>query len=182
MPISSLISSWSQGPQSLQRLFILHWMFYHATTHGKREHDRAICQGWRQPSPKLDLNAEAPAMHLIWPWMLWADIRNIYNDVYQLRRFLGESPCDDAMAEKTCQSILESVKEHLWHRQECAQSLEQWGSANAPRSDPPPEFQMRACAPCKHIEPDSYEEAMAVAQDMHHQVLIVVHLLEDNIE
>ena len=104
------------GPQSLQRPFILHQMFYHVATHDKREHDRAIHQGQRQPSPKWDLKAEAPTMDLIWPGMLWADIRNIYNDVYQLRRLLGESSCDDTMAEKICQSILESVKEHLWCR------------------------------------------------------------------
>ena len=64
--------------------------------------------------------------------------------MYQLRRLSGKSPCDDARAEKICQSILESVKEHLQHRQEWAQSQEQWGSASAPRSDPPPAFQTGA--------------------------------------
>ena len=94
------------GPQSLQRPFILHQMFCHVTIHGKREHDRAIHWGQRQPSPKWHLKAEVPTMDLVQPTMLQADIRNIYNDVYQLRRLLGEIPCDNAIAKKICQSIL----------------------------------------------------------------------------
>ena len=57
------------GPQSLQRPFILHQMFYHASTHVKKECDRAICWGQRQPSPKWDLRVEVPAMDLIQPRM-----------------------------------------------------------------------------------------------------------------
>ena len=30
------------------------------------------------------------------------DMRNIYNEVYQLKRSPGESPCDDAMAKRIC--------------------------------------------------------------------------------
>ena len=170
------------GPQSLQRPFIFHRMFYCADAHGKRECDRAIHQVQRQPSPKQDLKAEVYTMDLIQPRMVWADIRNIYNDVYQLRRSLEESPCDDAMAEKIYQSILEFVKEHLQHRQECAQSLEQQESTSALSSDPPPEFQPRTNAPYKHIKPGSYEEALVVVQDVHCQALIMAHLLEDHIE
>ena len=128
----------------------------------------------------------SPPLNGIWRWkpppwispgMLWADIRNIYNDVYQLRKLLGESSCDDAMAKKICQSILESVKECLWCRWEHAQLPGQWGSTRTPRSDPPLEFQTGTCAPYKHIKPDSYEEALALAQDAHHQELIAAHLL-----
>ena len=97
-------------------------MFYYAAAHGKRECDRAIHWGQKQPSPKWNLKVEAPTVDLIWPGMLWADIRNIYNDVYQLWRLPGESPYDNTMAEKISHSILESVKEHLQHRWECAQS------------------------------------------------------------
>ena len=143
------------GPQSLQRPFILYQMFCHAAAHGKRECDRTICWGWRQSSPKWGLKAEVPVMDLIWPGMLWVDIRNIYNDVYQLKRLPGESPCDNATVENICQSILESVKEHLWHRWECTKLPEQCNSTSTLSSDPPLEFKPRAHAPYKHTEPET---------------------------
>ena len=152
---------------------------HHTQQEGKK---RVICQGQRQPSPKCDLRVEAPTMNIIWPGMLWVDIRNIYNDVYQLRRLLGESPCDNTTAKKTHQSILESLKECLWHRWEHAQSPEQWDSDSALSSDPPPEFQPGVHAPYKHIKPDSYEEALAVVWDVHCHALITAHILEDHIE
>ena len=142
----------------------------------------AFAGGQRQPSPKWDLKAEVPAMDLIWPTTLQADIRNIYKDVYQLRRLLGEIPCYDATAKKIHQSITESVKECLWHKQGHVQLPEQQDSASEPCSDSPLGLQHGAWALHGHIEPDSYEEVLVVAQDVHHQALIMAHLLEDHIE
>ena len=56
---------WKWGPQSLQRPFILHWMFYPAATHCQRECDRAIHWGQMQPSSKWDLKVKVPTMDLV---------------------------------------------------------------------------------------------------------------------
>ena len=50
-------------------------------------------------------------MELIGP-----EIRKVYNEVYQLKRVPGTSPCDVEMVENIHQEILNSVKECLQHR------------------------------------------------------------------
>ena len=162
---------WKWKAQTLQRPFILHRMFYHAAALSKKEHDRTICWGWRHPTPKWDLEVEVPTMDLICPGMFWADIRNIYNDVYQLKRLPEERPCDGMTAERVCQSILESVKEHLQCRQEHIQSQEQGDLDRVPRSHPPPKSQPGTHVLHEHIEPESYDEALVVGRDTHYQAL-----------
>ena len=102
------------GHHWLYRMFLMLWMFAHAMATGQNEHDWAIHQGWWPPSPKWLLGAEPSAMDLIGPEMSWAEIRVIYNDVYQLQKLPGRSPCDKETGERICWEILDSVKEHLW--------------------------------------------------------------------
>ena len=42
---------------------------------------------------------------------------DLYHDVYQLQRLPGKINCDEEMEAHIYQEILDSVKEHLWHKQ-----------------------------------------------------------------
>ena len=51
----------------------------------------------------------------------------VYNEVDQFKGAPGAEPCDVEMAENICQEILNSIKEHLYHRQEHTQPMEEPG-------------------------------------------------------
>ena len=78
--------------------------------------------------------------------------------------------------------ILDSVREHLQHRQECTQPEEKWDPTSTSRLNPHMEFWARTHTPYQLIEPDLCEEAMLVVWDVHHQVLVAVAILEDHIK
>ena len=82
-------------------------MFTHAMATGQKEHDQAIHWGWQQPSAKWDLGAEPSTIDLIGPEMSQAEIRVIYNDIYQLWRSPRRSPCDEETGERIYQEILD---------------------------------------------------------------------------
>ena len=84
-------------------------------------------------------------MELIGPGSTRGEIRKVYNDVYQLWRLPSKSPCDAEM-ERVHQEILDSIKEHFWHRWECAQLEERLrqSPSSASRPDPWAKFQDRS--------------------------------------
>ena len=165
----------------------MHRMFAHAEATGQKEHDRVICWGWWQPSPKWDLGVETSAMEHIRPGMTRDEIRKVYNEVYQLKRVPSMNPCDVEMAENIWQEILNSVKEHLWHRWECAQLEEEsgQGATSASRPDPWSKFQQRVHATYDHfwdLTEGSCKQVLAVHSDAHRWVLAAMAFLEDKIE
>ena len=134
--------------------FLLHQMFTHATATGQKEHGHTIYWDWWQPSPEWDLGVEPSAMDLVGPQMSWAKIRVIYNEVYQLWKLPGRSPCDKETGERICQEILDSIKECLWHR---PGSHMAGGRAEAEpyqylKTDAQAEFQARTCATYNHYK------------------------------
>ena len=64
-----------------------------------------------------NLGAKPSAIELTGPGSTKEEIRGVYNDISQLWRFPGKSPCDEEMEEHLCWEILDSIKEHLWCKQ-----------------------------------------------------------------
>ena len=91
-------------------------MFAHTETAGWKEYDCTIQQGHWQPSLEWDASVEAPAIELVGYKTTQAEIRALYNEVYQLKRTPRTVPCDLEAEEEIHQEILKSLKEHLWHR------------------------------------------------------------------
>ena len=106
-----------QQPGGLHCKFLYQQMFSHATATGKSEHNHTICWGQRKPSPECDLRVEPTAMELIGPDSKCQDIVGLYQDVYQLQRLPGRSPCGEGTEEYICQEILDSIKERLQLKQ-----------------------------------------------------------------
>ena len=109
---------------------------------GQKEYDQAICQGQQQYLPKRDLSVEPSTIALIGPKSTREEISKVYNDVYQLWRSPSKSPCDVEVEKRTHQDILDSIKEHLWHRWDHTQPEEglRWSSGGASRPDQQAEF------------------------------------------
>ena len=156
----------------LHCLFLLYRMFLHAVATGRKEYDQAIFQGWWQPMPEQDLEAEPSAIELIGPGFIREEIRKVYNDVYQLWRSPQKSPFEAKMEESVCQEILNSIKECLWHRQESDQPQGRLGQspASASRPDLWAKFQDSVCAMYDHF------------RDLKEGALVAATLLEDKIE
>ena len=66
--------------------YLCHQMFVHAATMGQKEHDWAICHGWREQSPPQSLHEKATAMESIDPNFTWQEIQGLYQEVHQLQR------------------------------------------------------------------------------------------------
>ena len=132
---------------------------------------------------------EAPTINLIGYRSTRKEIFTLYQDVYQLKRAPRVVPCDLETEEEVCREILDSLKECLWHR---------WGSAlpeEEPRQGLSGAKTHRTTAQVVfHARPqdkydhfwnrwqESHEEALRLAQDAHHQVLVATALLEGHIK
>ena len=116
----------------------------------------------------------------------------LYHQVYQLKRIPREIPCSEDIVEEICIEILETLKDHLWHR---------WGPIQ-----PKKELRGRSTGTrtsrmlvqakfhdCMQVtydhfghfqerQQESHEEALRVARDGHHRVLATATLLEGHIE
>ena len=102
-------------------------MFTHAEATRQKERDHAICQGCQQPAPEGDLSVEVPAVELMGFKTTQEEIQRVYNEVYQLKRAPGAEPCNVEMVVNIHQEILGSIKEHLHHRRDYAQLMEEPG-------------------------------------------------------
>ena len=131
---------WAHG--RLHHEYLCQQMFLHATATGQHEH--AICQGQRKPLPEWDLWTEPTAMELIGPDSMCQDIKDLYQDVYQLWRLPGRGHCEEAMEEHICKELLDSIKEYLWDKQPSAQL--EGEQMQLPVNAPQPDTQMAFAA------------------------------------
>ena len=134
-------------PCGLHHQFLLQRMFLHAEAMGQKEYDCAIHWGWQEPSP-WDLEAEPSALELICPKSTMEEITEICWDVFQLWRSPGKLPCDGETEELLHQEILDSIKEHFWHKQvpTLLGGELSWHPASTPRHDPQANYSAQNCA------------------------------------
>ena len=158
-------------------------MFLHDVATGQKEYNCAIQQGWQEPSPEWDLEVESSAIELICPTSTREEIAEIYWDMYQLWRSPGELPCDEEMDDLLCHETLDSIKEHLWHKQDTTLPGEEfsWCPTSTPRLTIAPRT-MLTIDWFKDTMWGSCEEALAVARDANWQALVARALLEDKMD
>ena len=90
---------------------ILHEMFLYAAQQGQKEAEWMICWGCWHSHPKLDLQADVSAVQLVGPQTSKEEFRDLYYQVYKLRR-LPESPLWGLeWMEKLAAQIVSSLKD-----------------------------------------------------------------------
>ena len=105
--------------RGLHHPFILQQMFIHATKCGQKEAERLIHHGHQQGLPKLDSKADVSAVQLIGYQMSSKEIRDLYHQVYALKRLPGPPPCGPERAQEIMKDIVSSLKDHLrWRKGE----------------------------------------------------------------
>ena len=89
-------------------------------------------QGHQQSLPRLDPEVDAPAIKLVGYWTSCKEIRDLYHDIYLLRRSNSPPPCRPQQRKEATQDILSSLRSHL-HRWGFTTMLEedQQGAATA---------------------------------------------------
>ena len=66
--------------------------------------------------PKWDASLEVPTVDLVGYKTSGEETFTLYQEIYQLKRAPGAIPGDPEETERTHLEILDSLKEHLWHR------------------------------------------------------------------
>ena len=110
-------------------------------------------------------------MELISPDSTCQEIEDLYQDMCQLQRLLRRSQCKEPMVECIQKEILDSIKEHLWHKwlsiqlegkQEQSSTDASWPGLHAAFAAANQETYEKFTAAQK----DSYEEMMAIMRDI----------------
>ena len=99
-------------------LVILHEMFCHATSEGRKEAEWIICQGHQQHMPQLNPEVVIPAVELVGPRTSREELLEIYLEVYKLHRLPGSPPGELAIA----QEVLAAVLDWLQRREEAPEA------------------------------------------------------------
>ena len=171
-------------------------MLAHAQATRQKEYDHGVCQGCWQPLPERgrerEIWAEVPAMELITCKTTQEEIMELYHQVYQLKRNPGAVPCSEETMEEICIEILETLKEHLWHRWGPTQPEEgsRWRSTGTitSRMLAQAEFHDHMQVTYDYFghfwdrQQESCKEALRVARDAHHWACVAATLLEGHIE
>ena len=105
-------SNWAED--SLHHLVILHEMFCHATSEGRKEVEQIVCQGHWQHMPQLNPEVGIPAIELVGPETSREELLEIYIEVYKLHRLHGSPPGGPAIVEE----VLAAVPDQLQRREE----------------------------------------------------------------
>ena len=92
-------------------------MFVHAEAVGWKECKQTIHQGHERPVPRTNAEAEVPAIWMVGFRTTREEIREIYNEVYQLKKLPGPSPYWPEQMEALDQEICTSLEEQMWRRQ-----------------------------------------------------------------
>ena len=104
-------------------------MFIHAAESGQKEAERIICCSCWQVLPKLDPEVHVPTMPLVGYQASSEEIRDLYWQVYMLKRLPGPPPCGPERAQKITKDIMFSLKDCLRKKE-----VEQPGGGGEPES------------------------------------------------
>ena len=130
-------------------------------------------------SAKARPEADITTIQLVGYQTSHKEIRNLYHDVYLLRRSPSSLPCRPQQRKEAIQDILSSLRSHL-HRQGGTAMLEedQWGAAGTTSW---PLCQLKSQYGSRRRE-DLHDEALQEAREAHQLALEAAHMLEQNIE
>ena len=132
-----------------------------------------------------DASQETPAVEWVGYRTTHEEVFNLYQEIYQLKRTPGLVPGDQEVVDQIHQEILDSLKEHIWHRQSPTQLEETSGHRS--RKPAQAEFHSWNMVNWNHFDcyqdrqKELQEEALRVDRDAHHQVLVAATLLEGHI-
>ena len=116
---------WDVG--GLHCLFICQQMFVHAAESRQKEVERLIHHSHWQGLPRLDSEADVPAVQLVGYWMSREEIGDLYHQVYILKRLPGTPPCGSEWAWDVTRDILFSLKDCLRQKRGSSQEeVENW--------------------------------------------------------
>ena len=90
---------------SPHHLTILHEMFLHAASEGRKEAEWYICQGIWQQMPQLNPEADISAIQLVQPKTSQDELLNIYLEVYKLHRLPGSPPGELAILKEVSAAL-----------------------------------------------------------------------------
>ena len=150
-------------------LVMLYEMFKHAANEGQKEVECMVCQGCQQGLPKLDLEAELPAVQLVNPETTKEEIVSLYLEVYKQQRLPGSLPRELELTEevvsyfKCCQRQKEERTPSVTMR---PRSVDAWPS--------------KSRVPGKRET--SIEKGLAPIREAHQKVLAAAAALEGEIE
>ena len=101
----------------LHCLFILQWMFIHATETRQKEADRLIHHSHWQSLPKLDSGLDISAIQLVGYWTASEEIRDLYCQVYALKCLSRPPACGPERAWEIMKDNVSSLKDCLrWRK------------------------------------------------------------------
>ena len=141
---------------------------------------QAICQGCQQALPGLDAKADVPAIQLMGFKTKWREIRELYNDFYQLKRVPDPPQCGQQWAGELAWEIMTSLKEHLQWMQ--GPTMPGGGPERGPTRTYMPNHPAKAPRRTQKKDDNSCDHALTKAREAHWQVLPAAHLLEEKIE
>ena len=130
---------------------------------------------------------ESTAMELISPDSTWEEIAEPYWDIYQLQRLPRGSHYKEGTEEHLCQEVLDSIKEHLWHKwpSTLLETEHKWRPADSHRPNPQAKFTAMHCATYEQFAATQWDlckEALATTGHTHQCALAAMALLEEKIE
>ena len=97
-------------------LFILQRMLVHAAESRQKEAERLICHSHGHGLPRLDPEADVPAVQLVGYQTSREEIGYLFHQVYMLKRLPGPPLCRPKWAWEVTRDILSSLKDHQWCR------------------------------------------------------------------
>ena len=122
---------------------VLHKMFLHAMEWGWKEAECMFCWGHWDSVYEADPGADQSAMELVGYCSSWKELRDIYHNIYLLKRSPGFPSCGEQQRRRTIQDILPSLMDwlHRWAYPTTTRDLDpqggelvrldQWGSYEA---------------------------------------------------
>ena len=80
-------------------------MFRHAANQGQKEAECTVCRGCWEGLPKLDPEADLPAVQIVSPKTTKEEILSLYLKVYKQQMFPGSPPGEPEMMEEVVSSF-----------------------------------------------------------------------------
>ena len=150
-------------------------MFLYAAEQGQKEAEWMIHWGCQHGLLKLDLQVDVSAIQLVAPQTSKEEFRDLYYQVYKLRRLAGSPLWGLEWMEKLAAEIVSSLKDHLGQKE----GRPLWGLEEPGHADIQPP---RSKTPRRGRRDTSAERDLAEVREAHQRALATMATLEKKIE